>query len=400
LAGEDRASARVKATPEAARVLQAAGAWPLSDAELQVPAADPFTLAAWGGALEVLDPPELRAAVRDRLEGAAKAHQGEGRKPEPYPKSRPRSRRRREGGAERAARMVSLVSCLREGAPVALSELAERFKVSEAVVKADLYALWLDVGRSKAGGDLLDFWWSDDESEVALLDSQGLERPIRLSPVEAISLIAALRSLEEADGLSEASAAESARRKLEAALGPADVVDIALPAAPPALAALRQGVARGRRLAFAYVSQGGAASKREVDPLGVFSAQDHWLLAAWDLGAEAERYFRVDRIGDVELLDRPATPHPYRPHTSGWSGRGGLRADLVFAASERWRAEQLETLVPPLALPGGSVQLRLLVANPEWVTRMALGGGGAIEVLGPDELRQRVALAARAALGG
>ncbi|MDR2454616.1 MAG: WYL domain-containing protein [Bifidobacteriaceae bacterium] len=398
LEGEARPAALVKATPEAARVLRAAGAAPLPDAVWQVPAADPFALAAWGAALEVLDPPELRQAVRLRLQGAAEAHQGEARQPLAYPGARPRGRRRGEGGAERAARMVSLVSCLRHGEPVPLAQLADRFGLSEAAVKADLYTLWLDVGRSKAGGDLLDFWWSDDESEVALVDSQGLDRPVRLSAVEAITLIAALRSLEEARGLSEASAAQSARAKLEAALGPADLLDLELPAAPPALAALRQGLAAGRRLAFGYVNQSGAESRRRVDPLGLFSAQDHWLLAAWDLEAEAERYFRVDRMAEVQLLDEPATAHPYRPGTSGWSGRGELRVDVVFAARERWRAEELETLAPPLALPGGSVQVKLAVGNPEWVTRLALGAGGAIEVLAPGEVRQRVLAAARAAL--
>jgi predicted DNA-binding transcriptional regulator YafY len=399
LDGETRSAALVKATPEAARVLRTEGAEPVSDAELRLPAAEPFALAAWGASVDVLDPPELRRAVRDRLEGAAKAHSSEGRPVKPYPKLNPRTERHREGGAERAARMVSLVSYLRDRPAQTLEHLAERFGISVEQVRADLYVLWIDVGRGKGGGELLDFAWSDDESEVALVESQGLERPAPLTPVEAIALIAALRSLEEAAGLAESSAAESARSKIESALGPADLLDVRLPPPPAALGALRDGIGQGKRLTFRYVSRTGDESVRQVDPLNVFEGAAHWLLAAWDLAAEAERYFRVDRITDVTVLDEPATPHPYRPHRSGWSGRGELRVDVVFAATERWRAEALETLAPPLELPGGSVQVRLAVANPEWITRMALGGGGAIEVLAPPEVRERTLAAARAALG-
>jgi proteasome accessory factor C len=291
-----------------------------------------------------------------------------------------------------------MVSYLRDRGSVRLTEIAERFDIDPLEVHRDLYLLWTDVGRSRAGGDLLDFAWSDDESEVALVDSQGLDRPARLSNVEAVTLIAALRSVEQAGGLSEASAAGSARAKLEAALGSAGGLDFSLPEGGPALAALRRAIAEGRGLTFDYVNQAGSPSRRRVDPLEVFDAGDHWLAAAWDLDAEAERHFRVDRMTNARLTPEKAGSHPYRPRRSGWSTRAELVVDAVFAAPERWRAEELETLAPPLALADGAVQVRLGVVNPDWITAMALGGGGAIEVLSPPELRRRIAAAAESAL--
>jgi proteasome accessory factor C len=297
--------------------------------------------------------------------------------------------------------MVSLVSYLAaSGVREPLGQLAERFDVSAATVKEDLMLLWTEVGAGPWGGQVLDFDWSEDFSEVALLDSQGLERPVRLSPVEAITLITALRSLEQAAGVHEAAAAQTARAKLEAALGPVDVAEVALPAGGPALQGLREAIDQKTRVAFEYVDGRGGSTQRQVDPLGLFTASDHWLLAAWDLGANAERYFRVDRITQLELLPHPATAHPYQPHPSGWSGDADMLVDVIFAASERWRAEELETPLPPLELPGGSLQIRLAVSGAEWVTRLALSGGGAVEVLGPPDLRARIANAARAALGG
>ncbi|MDR3106589.1 MAG: WYL domain-containing protein, partial [Bifidobacteriaceae bacterium] len=241
---------------------------------------------------------------------------------------------------------------------------------------------------------------SDDESEVALIDSQGLDRPIRLAPIEAISLIAALRSIEQAGGLSEASAAASARAKLERALGSAskDVVDFALPKGGAALETLRDGIVQRQRLTFDYVNQAGAQTRRRVEPLELFPSGDHWLLAAWDLDARAERHFRVDRIVGATLIRTKAEPHADRPRRTGWSDRAELVVDAVFKPSQRWRAEELETLAPPLALPGGALQVRIGVVNTDWITAMALGGGGEIEVLSPPELRRQVVDAAAAAL--
>jgi proteasome accessory factor C len=385
-------------TASAAGGVAAGGVAAFGTAELRLRAADPFALAAWGAGVEVLEPARLRQEVRDRLEGAAKAHQGEGRPVRPYAKTRSLTKRRREAGVERAARMVSLVSYLQEQGPSQLRDLAQRFGVSTSVVQSDLNLLWCHVGRGEFGGELLDFGWSANGDEVWLVESQGLEQPLRLAPVEAITLIAALRSLEEADGLSEASAAQTARAKLEQALGPSDRVDVNLPPAPPVLALLRQAIALGRTVEFGYVDQSGKPSRRRVDPLGVASGADHWALDAWDHQADAERHFRVDRITDAALGATPVARHRRRPATGHWSQRAELQADVVFSAAERWRAEQLETLAPPAELPGGSLQVKLGVVNPAWITRLALGGGGAIEVLTPPDLRQSIHDAARAGL--
>ncbi|MDR2566028.1 MAG: WYL domain-containing protein [Bifidobacteriaceae bacterium] len=380
----------------------AADAHPLTHAGRalwRVPSADPFELAAWGAQLEVVEPASLREEVQQRWRGAARAHRGEAEPPLPYQRPARSARRNpKERGAARAARLVSVVSYLGDRGTVTLAELAERFDVSPEEIHRDLYLLWTDVGRSRAGGDLLDFAWSEDESEVALIDSQGLDRPARLSQVEAITLIAALRSVEEAGGLSEASAAASARVKLEEALGTAAGVDFNLPQGGPTLETVRQAITQNRRLTFDYVNQAGDLSQRRVDPLELFSAQDHWLFAAWDLDAEAERHFRLDRMANPQAGDEPAETHPYRPRRTGWSNRAELVVDAVFAPRERWRAEELETLAPPLPLAGGALQVRLGVVNPAWITAMALGAGGGIEVLAPAELRERIAKAAAAAL--
>jgi predicted DNA-binding transcriptional regulator YafY len=388
----------VVANEAAERLLALQGAEPVADADRPIwrlSGASVFDLAAWAGAVEVLEPATVREAVIERWRGAAAAHTGVGAEPSPYRRAvRPVRRAPKEDAAARAARLVSMVSYLADRGSVPLADLARRFQVSVKEAHDDLFRLWTDVGRSAAGGDLLDFSWSDDESWVALVDSQGLDRPVRLSAIEAISLIAALRSIESADGLSEATAAASARAKLEAALGPVSGVDFALPQGGPVLEGLREAIGLGQRLAFRYTNQQGVETRRRADPLEVYSSGDHWLVAAWDLDAQAERHFRLDRIAELDRTGQ-AESHPYRPRRAGWSARAELVVDAIFAPSERWRAEELETLAPPLPLPGGSLQVKLGVVNPDWITAMALGAGGAIEVLQPAAVRERIVEAAK-----
>jgi predicted DNA-binding transcriptional regulator YafY len=392
--------ARLRATPEAARVLVLEGGVALPDGELSVPEADPFRLAGWGGAIEVLAPDGLRQAVRDCWIGVERSHQGAARPVKPYPVRRvSRVRRTSVRHRQRAVRLISIISYLNDRDWVTLDELASAFGVDRDTIRADLDMLWTRVGRGEAGGELVDFVFSDDRSEVTLTDPQGLGKPVQFSRVEAIALVAALRALKAMAGLPEASAAQTACEKLEAAIGPVDQADVELPAAPPALGSLRQAIESQRRVRFTYVKQGGQFGERLVDPVGLFAAPDHWLLVAWDLGAEAERYFRVDRLTDVEILTQSAQRHPYQPRASGWSGRGDLLVDLLFGPGARRRALDLETAVPPLALKNGAIQAKVAVDNPEWVTRLVLEGGGSVELLAPPEMRQHVRLAAQAALG-
>jgi proteasome accessory factor C len=159
------------------------------------------------------------------------------------------------------------------------------------------------------------------------------------------------------------------------------------------LEALRDAIAHGRRVAFDYVDAAGAPSRRQVDPLALTALRDHWLLTAWDVAQQAERRFRLERVSHVRALG-PRGPRP--------DGRGPATAeplaDVVFRPEERWRADQLASPLPLAELPGGGLQMALEAGRTEWIARLALAGGGRIEVLGPDDLRERVRRAAQDAL--
>jgi len=58
-----------------------------------------------------------------------------------------------------------------------------------------------------------------------------------------------------------------------------------------------------------YVNENGKSSTRLIEPFALLSTQN-WLLVAWCRLREEFRYFRLDRIQKLELLNEKFTPHP------------------------------------------------------------------------------------------
>lgn len=57
-----------------------------------------------------------------------------------------------------------------------------------------------------------------------------------------------------------------------------------------------------------YTNEAGEASVRHIEPFALLST-DNWLLVAWCRLREGFRYFRLDRIGKLEILAERFTPH-------------------------------------------------------------------------------------------
>jgi predicted DNA-binding transcriptional regulator YafY len=107
-----------------------------------------------------------------------------------------------------------------------------------------------------------------------------------------------------------AQAAEEALRKIEAVLPAAlrERVDHTRLFAPRyhlkddqrrSLDCLHGAIEAGCCVSFAYTDQGGAATTRPVQPLGLFFWGGVWTLAAWCELRQDFRSFRVDRMTDL-----------------------------------------------------------------------------------------------------
>ncbi|WP_127127633.1 YafY family protein [Georgenia sp. SYP-B2076] len=315
-----------------------------------------------------------------------------------------------ETTADRVTRLLSLVTYLREHPGVPVAEVAAQFRTTEAQVLADVNLLWVSGTPGYLPDDLIDFSAEAlDHGELTLTDPRGMDRPLRLSSSEALSLLVALRSLAELAGAAPGLAAEqdalaSATEKLARATGhaveQAAAVQVHVRADVPTaiLDTVRRAVDQRRRLHLRYVSAADVVTERDVDPVELRSDGVTWSLRAWCYRAEGGRTFRLDRMLAVRVLGAPVAEHPgmTREEPGAWSGDGRL-VTLELASQARWVAEH--TPVEEVTdLPDGGLRVRLRAGDPAWVTNLLLSLGESVRSVEPPELARQVAARARAAL--
>ena len=396
-------------------------------------------------------PAELAEAVRRRLEAALLVHTGEGppiplaprELPLPPPGAheeapavvprgvgprQPRAPGTGTTSSERLPRLLALVPYLRTHPYVALQELADVFSVPVRQIRQDLELLWVCGLPGGAPGDLLDLSFTGDR--VTLLDPQTLDRPLRLTADEAMALVVAARTLADVPGLAEREALDRALGKLESAFGaggppgagapvvggdsPTPPVQVALEAEAAVLAPLQRALDAKRRVHLRYlVESRDEVTERDVDPMRLLSSEGRWYLEGWCHRAEGVRLFRLDRIDDVATLEVAAAPPPQARSRDLAEGlfqpsEGDLEVLLELRSAARWVADYYPVTPLPDPADGATVHgtgagddvTRVSLRTPDWgwVVGLVLRLGGAGQVLGPRELRRRVADTAERAL--
>lgn len=305
----------------------------------------------------------------------------------------------------RLVRLLNMVPYFQANPRVTRAKAAADLGVSVEQLQEDLDQLWCCGLPGYFPGDLIDFDFSGDTIEVTF--SAGVDMPLRLTSPEATVVLVALRALADIPGVVDPEAARSAIVKIETAAGIAarggGAVDGPAPAESRAATAVRAAVRSNRALAIDYYAAShDTLSTRIVDPIRVVLVGDHSYLEAWSREAEGVRLFRVDRIVDATMLDEPsAPPEPAvaaPPDTALFDADPALpAATLRLAASASWMFEYYPMRLLR-ELPDGHCEVAMTYASDEWMTRLVLGLGPAVAVLGPETLAQRVRDAATAAV--
>ncbi|MDP2832954.1 MAG: YafY family protein [Pseudomonadota bacterium] len=165
---------------------------------------------------------------------------------------------------------------------------------------------------------------------------------------------------------------------------------------------------RRKRLRITYHARGSnAVSEREVSPQRLVHYRENWYLDAWCHLRKGLRNFSVDAIERAEILEKPARSLVEKTLNkvlgTGYGIFSGSRvqwARLRFSperarwvASERWHPKQKGYLEQD-----GAYLLEIPYADDRELVMDILKYGPDCEVLGPDELRQRVRKQAAATL--
>lgn len=299
-------------------------------------------------------------------------------------------------------RMLALVPYLQvhEGVPVA--ELAQRFGVPQKLIQREIMTLAL-TGTRPTHGEMIDLDYAGlDEGLAFIRNADFMARPLRLTVLEGASLVAALGVLRQIAETDQTDTIDQVTAKIHSALSPQHDPSITVHLNAPAediRRSVNEAIELGRQLKVRYVSDhSDSESVRIIDPYKVTVERAQVYLSAWCHLAEGQRIFRLDRISEADVLTTPITRDPMEPSPALFDfGEHGFQAVLDVDPIARWIVEPCQP-EHMSELPGGVIRVRVHAMDEQWMVRLIMSGGGAIRVVEPDALAQRLRAAAALAL--
>jgi proteasome accessory factor C len=302
----------------------------------------------------------------------------------------------RSGAPERVARMLSLVPWVAARGSASVEEICRRFDIDASQLLRDLDTVSM-VGLYPYTPDvLIELYVDDDEVHITL--PQAFDRPLRLTPEQAVALVAAGSTLLTVPGADPEGPLARGLTKLSAALGsgPDRGVEVRLGQAPQdVLETLREATQEHRQVRIDYYAYGrDEHTQRVIDPYRVTSDEGQWYVAAYCHLAEGDRLFRVDRISAAALLDEHFDPPADLPPESVFSPTDAdPRVVVELTPDARWVTEYYP--VETVTEHDGQLRATLAVTARPWLERLLLRLGPSARVVdGPEDLRDAAAAAA------
>ena len=304
----------------------------------------------------------------------------------------------------RADRLVAILLMLQTKGTVTAAKVAEELEISERTARRDLEALGVAglpvfARQGRNGGWQLAGGGRTDLSGLTAAEARALFLVAGPSSTATPAVRAALRKLTRALPESMRASAEAASRALIVEPGGWDHVAVQrMP--PPHLDAVQTAVVEGTQIVLGYVGREGASTTRTVHPLGIAAKGSRWyLLANTDAGM---RTFRLDRVTSVEPTGDPVV----RPE--GFDLEQAWR-EVATAVDEKRMPLRARALVDPDAVdvvrwvlgtqvrigppgPDGRIEVELRGHHVYALAGQIAGFGSGMEVLEPDELRERLAV--------
>lgn len=361
-------------------------------------------VAAVAGQVVVLDPPELRAAVREALDTVIRSCD----RPESPsgldlwvgPVTGSGLRRRRQGppgtAREQLARMLALVPWLAANDGVTVAQAAAHFAVSPQQLMADLGSL---ITSGVDDWTLFDIQYWDPDGRIHMIDPLDLAEPLALTAEEVLALTVALEALAGLPGKGAEPAVGRVLAKLGTASGPdhgaGPVVDLRPDLPSGVVSVIESALAGGRTVELEYlVAARDELTTRVVDPISLMMVDGHTYLLAHCRTAGALRHFRLDRVIRAEVGTALAQPVVASPELAelpmvGRLARSGQEAVIDVAPGAAHRLESVP-VARSWELPGGWTRVVLPFGEPAWLVGIVLASAGTICVRAPEELVSQV----------
>ena len=363
-------------------------------------------LASWvlrqDGRAVPLEPDELRREVAGSLRRVRAGHEG----PPPKPANE-RPAKAVEAAGDRPAGPVAperfavlqallaylLAACGEEKeARFPASEILDRFPIPAEELEEHLSLLNL----VNFGGGCYTVYAELRDAEVHVdkeLWGDTFRLPPRLTPLEARAIRLALEYVGPMIAADAHTPLARVRRKLEETFGQFELAQTPQPQVERAEEDLVSTLARGMRehkvVEIEYQKEVDAQpSTRLVEPYSLERQLPNWYVHTWDRSSDAERSFRLDRMKSAKLTRERFTPREaFEPTRLA----GAHTAPVLYAPEiARWAVER-----GARRLADGSALRELPVGSDEWLESEILAQRGAAVVLGPPDVRARIAARAK-----
>jgi proteasome accessory factor C len=296
----------------------------------------------------------------------------------------------RPGSEARLRRILAVVPWVVAEDGPALAEVCARFGYrTQAELQQDLDLLFLCGVPPYSPDTLIEVDVADGRVWIRYAD--WFERPLRLTPAEALTLVASSSALLGSEAATDFTDLDGplARglAKLATSLGlREEVLDVTLgPAPADELAVLLAASRDHHQVEIEYYVYGrDEITTRVIDPHLVYSAAGQWYVAAYCHTAAADRLFRVDRVRRVTVLDRPFEPRP-GGEVPPLFAPGPTDPELVIEVEPEatWVATQYPA-TSVTVLPEGRARVSMPISGDAWLARLLLRLGRDARVVEGD----------------
>ena len=302
--------------------------------------------------------------------------------------------------AGQLSRILHLIPRLADGEAHDLAEVAHEVGADRKVVLRDIQSI---SERFEAPGGFVEGLqiYLDADGKVSVLPNHFL-RPMRLTRGELCALELGLAMLRAERPAEEHGAIDGARGRLRAAisrlpddhLGDDRVATLAAAGSLQRLRELRDAHRSGRKVRLTYRKGGEeTASRRVICPYAIVFTSGMWYAVGHCESSDGVRFFRLDRVDDVQLLEaRYTRPRAFSvdevmPDGKAFHAEGAGTLRLRYSpAIARWIAER-EGKAPA---EDGSLTLEHPLADRDWAVRHVLQYGPDVTVLEPADVREAV----------
>ena len=300
-----------------------------------------------------------------------------------------------DSAAAQLKRILDLIPRLADGEDHPIAGVAAELGMEPADLLRDLESV---SERFDAPGGFVEGVSIFVEDESVCVTTNRFLRPMRLTMPELCALELGLGMLRRGRTPPEQGPIDRALARLRETIArvPADdrwegirYADLNAAGAARHLSSLRKAISGSRRVRLQYRAGGATESTaRIVEPHALVFAEQMWYVVATSDDATL-RFFRLDRIESVEVLDERFERDPsagLRVQEAGRAFASDTTRRMTVRYSPRIARWVAEREGAPLA-HDGSLTLEHPVADESWAVRHVLQYGPDAELLAPGDLR-------------